>query len=103
VLFLIYLNVTTVFLIIIVSGLSIDNFEVLYDFVNPDGTNLQFWGRGGRKPMFSFRCQLAMTLWRLRRGITNQELALHFSVSEGTCHTHRRKIIVNFLVIFCLF
>jgi len=34
--------------------------------------------------MVSFRCQLAMSLWRLRRGTTIRELAHHFTISEGT-------------------
>ena len=60
-----------------------DEFSVLYDFLDPESNKLTFWREEKKKrPSLSLRCQLALTLWRLRRGTTICELSYHFKVND---------------------
>ena len=65
------------------TGLSQKEFTVLYEFLNPEEANLTFWkeSKNTGKPTLSLKCQLAITLWRLRQGSTLLELSYHFEIS----------------------
>jgi hypothetical protein len=70
-------------------GLNEQEFETLFEFLSPDEASLQRWGAEEpktkkRRKNILMRCQLAMTLWRLRRGTTLTELSYHFEVDSHT-------------------
>ena len=76
------------------TGLEVKEFSVLYEFLNPESADLVFWKEESKgKPTLSFKCQLAMTLWRLRRGITITELSSHFDI----CHEMISRIFITWI------
>ena len=78
------------------TGLTKEEFCSLYEFLDPEGANLQFW-RENRvqtgRPTLTLKCQLAITLWRLRRRTTLTELSYHF----GICHDLLQRITVTWI------
>ena len=70
------------------TGLSEKNFQVLLQFLKPEEHNIRYWSgiQTKKKKVIkvSHECQLAITLWRLRRGTTLVELSHHFGLSEQT-------------------
>ena len=49
------------------TGLTHEEFSALYEFLNPEGAKLKLWHESKKtgRPSISFKCQLAITLWRL--------------------------------------
>jgi hypothetical protein len=83
------------------TGFTLDQFNVLFTSLGDDVNNLNFWGvRSGvvqRSKKVTPECQLVVTVWRLRRGATLQELAYHFGLNRHTVG----KIFSTWIVFLC--
>jgi hypothetical protein len=63
------------------TGLTEEQFEVLYSFLGPDITNLHLWNRTSKTRLkMDTRFQLALTLMHCRQGTTFTDLSYRFGI-----------------------